>query len=244
MVKNNNNHATAYAAEALLSRVYFYHKDYDKAAVAATEVIESGQFSLVDSVAENYRDMTVTKEMIFALVSTQLDPSCGTLNGYYRLASKPRFIPSNGLIKIFLFTGGLDDQRYTKLFIESGGKLYTTKFDSRYMDVPLIRLAELYLTRAEYRAMANDITGAQEDVNMIRARAGLHDITDTITDKLLQDIYYERTKELFFEGDNFFNQKRLERTNISNLGLSWDNERLLYKVPQREIDVNPNLVQN
>jgi hypothetical protein len=242
--ESNNNHATSYAAEALLSRVYFYHREYDKAALAATSVIESGKFSLVDSVAANYQDMTITSEMIFVMMSTQLDPSCGTLNGYYRQASPARFIPSNGLIKTFLFTGGINDQRYTKLFKLVNGKLYTTKFDNRYMNVPVIRLAELYLTRAECRVEAGDITGAQEDVNVIRARAGLPNITSTAPDKLKLDIYYERAKELFFEGDNFFNQKRLEKAEISDLKLPWTSPRLLYKVPQREIDVNPNLIQN
>jgi len=243
LVKNNNNHATSYAAEALLSRVYFYHKDYNKAAIAATDIIESGQFTLVDSVKDNYLDQTVSSETIFALISTTLDPSCGTLNGYYRIASKPRFIPANSLIKIFLFTGGLADQRYTKLFIESGGKLYTTKFDNRYMDVPLIRLAELYLTRSECRANMGDTVGALADVNVIRARSGLPDLTYTLQSKLLQDIYYERTKELFFEGDSFFNMKRLEK-NISNENLLWNDPKLLYKIPQRELDVNPKLEQN
>jgi len=241
MVKNNNNHATAYAAEALLSRVYFYHKEYDKAAVEATNVIESGQFALIDSVKNNYLDMTVSDETIFALISTTLDPSCGTLNGYYRKASTPSLIPSISFLK--LFTGTPNDQRLKTLYKEINGKYYLTKFDHRYFDVPLIRLAELYLTRAECRVEAGDITGAQADVNMIRARAGVPDLTYTDPSTLKKFIYYERAKELAFEGDNFFNQKRLGRS-ISALNLPWNSERLLYKVPQREIDVNPNLVQN
>jgi len=241
MVKNNNNHATAYAAEALLSRVYFYHKEYDKAAVEATNVIESGQFALIDSVKNNYLDMTVSDETIFALISTTLDPSCGTLNGYYRKASTPSLIPSISFLK--LFTGTPNDQRLKTLYKEINGKYYLTKFDHRYFDVPLIRLAELYLTRAECRVEAGDITGAQADVNMIRARAGVPDLTYTDPSTLKKFIYYERAKELAFEGDNFFNQKRLGRY-ISALNLPWNSERLLYKVPQREIDVNPNLVQN
>ena len=162
------------------------------------------------------------------------------MNGFFRKASTPRFSPSNKMMEVFRFLSGEDDQRFTKLFVTIEGKTYTTKYDNRYMHVPLIRLAELYLTRAECRLEAGDTQGAVADVNVIRERAGL----DPVTSLTFSKIYWERYQELFFEGDNFHNQKRLQRPKISNLELSWDSPRLLYKIPQREIDVNPNLVQN
>lgn len=238
--EKNNNRATSWAAKALMCRVYFYNEDYENSALMATEVIDNGPFALVDSVQYNYQDETLTDEMIFVMVSTQLDASCGTLNGYFRKASTPRFSPSNKLLELFRFTGGEQDQRYTKLFAVIDGKSYTTKFDSRYMHVPLIRLAEMYITRSECRFRADDEAGALEDLNVIRERAGL----DPETNVTLTFITRERTKELFFEGDDFHNQRRLKKDKISNLELPWNNSRFLYKIPQRELDVNDNLVQN
>lgn len=237
--ESNSDRATKWAAKALLSRVYFYHKDYQKSAEAATEVIDSEKFILADSVQFNYTE-TLTDEIIFALMSAENDYSVGTLNGYYREASTPRFSPSNDMLRLFLFTGGLDDQRYTEFFHKTeGGKLFITKFDSRYMNVPLIRLAELYITRCECIFNGASIPGvsALSDLNETRRRAGLTAETSINATK----IYYERTKELAYEGDNFHNLKRLER-DIS--GLEFNNRRLLYPIPQREIDVNPNLQQN
>jgi len=75
---------------------------------------------------------------------------------------------------------------------------------------------------------------------MVRKSAGIPDTTN-INATL---IYYERFKELCFKGDNFFNQKRLKKEKISDKELPYNSVRLMYLIPQREMDVNPNLVQN
>jgi hypothetical protein len=108
------------------------------------------------------------------------------------------------------------------------------------MNVPLIRLGEVYLTRAESRFNLGNTVGALSDLNQTRRRAGL---IDTLTIDPNQ-IYYERSKELVFQGDNFFNMKRLQKQKISDDQLPWNDVRLMYLIPQREMDVNPNLVQN
>ncbi|MCK5823308.1 MAG: RagB/SusD family nutrient uptake outer membrane protein, partial [Bacteroidales bacterium] len=135
--------------------------------------------------------------------------------------------------------GGNTDQRLLQFFTkESDGKFYTKKFDDRYMNVPVIRLAELYLTRAESQFNINPSdTIILHDINIIRRRADLPDLSSVSSSA----IYLERTKELVFEGDNFFNMKRLQKTIA---GYDWDDVKLLFKIPQRERDVNPNLTQN
>jgi hypothetical protein len=237
--ESNDNRATSWAAKALLSRVYFYLNDWDNCLLLSDEVINSNKFALVDSVNANFSTV-ITSEIIFAILSTQTQPAAGTLNGYYRLASNGKFSPSTNMLKVFTFTGGLQDQRYRQFFIQQGGKFFTTMFDERYMNIPLIRLAEIYLNRAEARYNKGDTPGALADLNVIRKRAGLTD-TLQVNPNLL---YYERFKELVFQGDNFFNMKRLQKTEISDLKLPWNNIRLVYLIPQREMDINPNLVQN
>lgn len=233
----NDDRATSWAAKALLSRVYFFQKDYTNAAIQATDVIENSGFELADSVQQNYTP-TISKEIIFAIMSTSTDVSCGTLNMYYRIKSTPRFSPSNDIISYMTY-GGNTDQRLLQFFTkESDGKFYTKKFDDRYMNVPVIRLAELYLTRAESRFNINPSDAVVlHDINILRKRANLTDLTAVTSSA----IYLERTKELVFEGDNFFNMKRLEK---KIAGYEWDDVKLLYKIPQRERDVNPNLTQN
>ncbi|MFH1937558.1 MAG: RagB/SusD family nutrient uptake outer membrane protein [Bacteroidota bacterium] len=235
----NSNRATNWSAKALLSRVYFYMEQYQDCIDVSSEVIHDGGFKLVDSVKDNFSNV-VTSEIIFAVLSTQTSTSAGTLNGYYRLASNAKFSPSSGVLKVFTFTGGPEDQRYTELFYTDGGKYFTSMFDDRYMNIPLIRLAEVYLNRAESRFNLGNTQGALEDLNVVRKRAGVKDSVN-INPTLL---YAERFKELCFQGDNFFNQKRLKEDKISDKKLPWNDRRLLYLIPQREIDVNPNLQQN
>ncbi|HEV8081556.1 MAG TPA: RagB/SusD family nutrient uptake outer membrane protein [Chitinophagaceae bacterium] len=66
------------------------------------------------------------------------------------------------------------------------------------LNVPLIRLAELYLTRSYILFKKGDIGGATADLNAVRNRAGIGDLNHTITQ---DDILNERIKELGFEGD-------------------------------------------
>lgn len=237
--ESNDDRATSWAAKALLSRVYFYLNDWDNCISISDEVINSNKFSLVDSVNTNFSTV-ITSEIIFAILSTQVQPAAGTLNGYYRLASNGKFSPSTTMLKVFTFTGGLKDQRYRQFFINQNGKYFTTMFDDRYMNIPLIRLAEVYLNRAEAKFKLGDTPGALEDLNVIRKRAGVPDSLQVNPSVL----YYERFKELVFQGDNFFNMKRLQKMEISDLKLPWNSVRLMYLIPQREMDVNPNLVQN
>jgi len=51
----------------------------------------------------------------------------------------------------------------------------------------------------------------------------------------------ERMRELGFEGDRAWTLKRLK---MDIDGLSYNDEKLILPIPQREIDVNKNLVQN
>jgi hypothetical protein len=234
---SNNDRATKWAAKALLARVYFYHEDYAESAAACTEVIDGGGFTLEPQIISNY-SVTKSKEMIFGIMSTETDASCGTLNGYYRYKSSGKFSPSNDYIQVLASEKSAGDNRVLQLYENIDGKFFTKKFDDRYMNVPILRLSEMYLTRAESRVMITpDDPAALADLNVIRKRAGLTDAKKAT----LSAIYLQRIKELAFEGDHFFNMKRLKK---DIAGLPWNDVKLLFKLPQRELDVNPNLIQN
>ncbi len=81
-------------------------------------------------------------------------------------------------------------------------KYYRGEENPQNTSIPIFRLQEMYLTRAIINflggngASANQ-TAALEDVNAVRNKAGLNDLT-AITE---EDIHKERMKELAFEGD-------------------------------------------
>ena len=63
----------------------------------------------------------------------------------------------------------------------------------------VLRLAEVYLIRAEARAQQGNITGAQADLDTVRARAGLAATTAGDLPSLLTAILHERQVELVAE---------------------------------------------
>jgi hypothetical protein len=124
-------------------------------------------------------------------------------------------------------------------FALSGGNNYTRKHLDRYGNVPIVRLAEMYLTRAEANFRNSTAVGAAplNDLNLIRTRAGLPGLSSID----LAAITKERYLELAFEGHNLHEAKRLQKP----VGLlSWNSPKLILPIPQREIDVNKSLVQN
>lgn len=113
----------------------------------------------------------------------------------------------------------------------------------------VLRLAEQYLIRAEARAELDNTTGAADDINMIRNRAGLDDITVSSKEDILAAVAHERRIELFAEfGHRWLDLKRTGKSAdvLGSLDYKkpWESTQLLLPVPQEEISDNPRLTQN
>ncbi|MDO5978212.1 RagB/SusD family nutrient uptake outer membrane protein [Flavivirga spongiicola] len=111
----------------------------------------------------------------------------------------------------------------------------------------VFRLAEQYLIRAEARVQLAKITGAQEDINFIRNRARLSNTTAATTNELLDAILHERQVELFTEGGHrWFDLKRMGKAAevLAPIKSGWRDTDILFPIPESEILLNPNLVQN
>lgn len=114
-------------------------------------------------------------------------------------------------------------------------------------DFVLLRLAEQYLIRAEARAQQDNISGAQEDVNVIRTRAGLANTTATAKEALLEAVAQERRIELMVEGGHrWYDLKRTGKIDqvLSPLKADWQSTDALFPIPLQEILNNDNLTQN
>lgn len=122
-----------------------------------------------------------------------------------------------------------------------------------------LRLAEMYLIRAEANAKEGNDQLALDDVNVLRTRAGIPTyaigvITGSRT--ALDIVLEERWLELAFEGhrsyDLFRNGKPVVRNypgsqvvngNV-NQTINPGDDRVVFFIPQTEIDKNPSLQQN
>lgn len=234
--KSGTGLVTKYAAQAILARVYLQQGNYAAARDAANKVITSDQFALTPTFDEAFEDASNDSEMIFKVIVTDQD-GANDLNTFYA----PSTYQGRGDIRIqakhlALYTAG--DSRGT-FFVRASNNNFTAKFLDQYGDVPVARLAEMYLIRAEANQRLNTVIGATPlaDINRIRARAG----AKTLTTIDLNAILVERKLELAFEGQQVHDAKRLKR---SVGALVFSDNKLVIPIPQREIDTNKSLVQN
>ena len=120
-----------------------------------------------------------------------------------------------------------------------------------------LRLAEMYLNKAEALAKAGNNTDALIAINVVRVRANAPAWTTTTLAAanltVFQAVFNERRLELAWEGnssfDNFRNGLPMTRSYIdyffsAPLTIQPDDKRIISPLPLVEIQLNPNLVQN
>jgi len=134
-------------------------------------------------------------------------------------------------------------------------KFYASPRGPKIVDVKAMRVAEMYLIRAEGKAEAGDLAGAAADYNTLRAARITGYVNETFSSKdvAIAAIYEERARELCFEGFRFFDHLR-RGISISRLASdvqssSWQNLaasdfRMLFPIPQSSILANSNMEQN
>jgi starch-binding outer membrane protein, SusD/RagB family len=240
--------ANKYTAYALLARVKLYNGKWAEAADAASAVINSNQYTLALLQQAFLKD---SQETIWQLMPNGAGNNTAEGQLFIFIAAPPPNVAlSNSLIAAFepgdlrraTWTGAVSDGAST-WYHPFKYKENSNTGETREYSV-LFRLAEQYLIRGEARAMQGDIIGAQQDLNIIRNRAGLPDTQAFTQESLLAAFERERRVELFTElGHRFFDLKRTGRTNAV-LGLSkpgWDPNDVLWPLPAMELNANPNL---
>jgi hypothetical protein len=237
---DNDVFADKYAAEALLARVYLYQGNFPAARDAAHNVIENSGHALASSYARAFNNDMDGPEDIFAFQVTSQTGDNALITYYASEGNGGRggdITINDEYVALF---GGSSDERANFFYIspENGGRL-TSKYTNQFGNVPILRLAEMYLIRAEANLEAGTSTGNSpaDDVNIVRARSGAANLSSVTK----ADILEERQRELGFEG--FFIHD-VRRTKGTVGGLSWDNDKLVFPIPQSEMDTNPDMDQN
>lgn len=246
------------AIQALLSRVYLYMGKWQKSADYATLVINSGKYSLVSG--DDYLNMW----------SAQVAPKGGEIIFEVFGSNKNEYWDESGWTHLPYITGmgeeGSEDicatsdlfnlfeasDIRTKLFYKNENDNMVNKYHGkeggipRQVNVPVLRLAEMYLNRAEAILNGASIAGvtARGDLEAIATKRGA-----TVPAQI--NVFEERRKELFFEGHIVYDYARtgtaLVRTDfdgVNNKDVPFPNYRWAMPIPKREMDANPNMVQN
>jgi hypothetical protein len=250
----NSFSATRYACAGLLARVYLQQGNYAAAAAAANRAISTTSLSLngfygtnfgynTTNVATNVvlTTSTNTPEDIFTI---QLTAQSGT-NQLYTFYSRNSRADVNVQPQFLsLFETG-DTRASLNTTPTATAASYTRKYDAQYGNIKLMRVDEMLLTRAEANFRAGTTVGATPlaDINTIRTRAGLPALASVTLTQILK----ERRIELAFEGFRLGDLKRNQESTVdplSNAVIPWNSPRLVFPIPFREVNANPNLKQN
>lgn len=179
----------------------------------------------------------------------------------------PSATVDNMLLNLFSADTQSSDIRYNSIIekVTSGNNTYyvTNKFNVtdndptyEHFNPIVLRSSEMYLNRAEAYLNKDNLPNAAADVKAIIARAlnkEVADITITETNKteLKRIIENERAKELSFEGHQLYDIIRRKQDMVRSITttssiqkLTYPNDLFLKPIPQRELDINPNMVGN
>ena len=249
------------AIQALLSRAYLYMGQWQNAADYATKVITNPKFRMWTP--SQYRtvwtqDISTWGEVIFEIYgarSNSYDPFWTGVSYMTNPAGYADCAASNDLV--FMYEAG--DVRGT-LFrgVDDVPNLFwTLKYQGKgraqpdVANLPVLRLSEMYLNRAEAIVNGANVAGATaiSDLNVITSNRNARAYTAVTK----EDVFQERRKELAWEGHLWFDYSRCGRgmvrtdftgTNITNKDIPFPDNRWAMPINKRELDVNENLVQN
>uniref|UniRef100_F4C136 RagB/SusD domain-containing protein n=1 Tax=Sphingobacterium sp. (strain 21) TaxID=743722 RepID=F4C136_SPHS2 len=252
--EDQNIYATIWAVSALLAKTAFNLKDWKTVIDETTFVINSGRYTLesVSSVFHVDSKETVLQfwtQEGFITSATSLIPASATV--------VPSTLITDELYDVF------DDNDLRKLqwigtnVVTTNDEATSYHFPYKYKNRSMmdshreclvsIRLAEVYLLRAEAFLYLGEIAEAMADLNRIRERAGLQVLNTTDPEEVFSLLEKECRKELFAEwGIRFISLKRTGRLDevLGKAKPTWTPDAKNLPVPQNELMYNSNLKQN
>lgn len=239
--ETNTFFADRYAAEALLARVYLQRGNFTAARDAANNVIANSGHTLATSFAGAFNNDADGPEDIFAFQVTSQTGTNQLITFYADEGNGGR----GGDVSVTddyvaLFDDPTDER--ANFFYASGqsGNRLTSKYTNQFANIGVIRLAEMYLIRAEANVELGTTVGDTplNDLNALRARSSASLLAGDI---VKEDVLNERVLELAFEG---FAVHDIVRTQGSVDGFNYDAPQLVMPIPQSEMDTNPQMQQN
>lgn len=256
---------------AFLSRAYLYNGDMTNV-IASANAVSANVTSLADFPGV-WKDVSNPSEGVLARLIldsennvaigtdySQTSPTNGVKSEYVADFDFYNMYQNNDVRKGAYFStssfAGNNYNHIAKFFGKTGQT-------NNFVDAKVIRMAEVMLNKAEAYAdpsVANDVL-ALAALDAVRSQRYTGFVSGGETGSALRDaIALERRLELAYEGHRFFDLKRTgqdvtrsttngdlaDGTGAPAVGtlLSAGDDRFQLPIPQAEMDVNPNMVQN
>lgn len=246
------------AIQALLSRVYLYMEEWQKAADYATKVINCGKYNLA------------TGEDYVSMYSAATAPAGGEIILEVYGSNKNEYWDNSGWTHLSYLTSldGSGDICATsdlynlfedgdirqQLYKQNENDWFCVKYvgkegaNPRQTNVPIIRLSEMYLNRAEAIINGASVSGvtAEADLKTLASKRNATASAATRT-----GVFTDRRKELAFEGHIAYDYARTNTSlvrndfdEVNNKDVAFPSYMWAMPIPKRELDANENMVQN
>ncbi len=254
-VNSDQGRLSVLATKGIKAKVHLYKEEWDKARKLATEVISDGAYVLLTNAeyAGSWAS-AYSSESMFSVANTLVDnPGSNALGYFYAQVGYGDGLSSQDLFDLFdpadvrldlmeqgVRTGAEDPAFFVNKYAQAA-----TKEDN----IPVLRLSEMYLIRAEANAELGgaDEAAAQADLETIIKRAWptAPDVVETgqaLKDKILE----ERRKELNFEGNRLFDLNRKKKDinmirSTESFVETYPNDKFILPIPIAEINANTSL---
>lgn len=236
--ESNGSRADRYTALAFLARVYLQQSNYTSARDAVTTIIESGNYSMNNNILQAFTEDN-TEESIWE-IEQDVQNNAGDSND--GLATFYADLPGIGRADVrieedFVNSYEPDDLRKELWYYNNGDEdnpvLFTAKWSSAYQNLPVVRLAEMYLIRAECNLrLGGAVIGdtPENDLAQVRNRERVN--LKPIVNPTIADVMTERLHELAFEGVRIHDIKRLQG---STGDFAWNSDLLVFPIPAQEV---------
>ncbi|MBK9106172.1 MAG: RagB/SusD family nutrient uptake outer membrane protein [Saprospiraceae bacterium] len=264
--------ATTGAVNAVLAKVYAAQEPHDWAKVNQyCDAVISGGYALLPEFDQLWDNaMKNSAESIFEINYSggSTDGNWG-VNIFRGVDWKKFNLPSNDLIAAFDAENDLIRKNASIIFEDVSGLWSDPHYPQTHypfinkwrnfggdgaQNYIFIRLADILLLKAEALNESGDVNGAAAIVNQIRERVNLNPTTANSQAAMRLAIEKERRLELAYEGVRWYDLKRTGRAievmsatkgaDGNPIGYALTTERLLWPIPQAELDKNANLTQN
>lgn len=263
---DNVGRATKGAAATLLAKVQLTLGNTSEAETTLRRIVDNYNYKLLPNYADIWGpDNENNEESIFEVqfisggigqgsaLTNEFSPSADLQTGQGFGRNRPTEAMENAFVP--------GDLRFEPsmgtTWINTEGEVIVQNYVRKYESNPptendsdnnfvVFRYADVLLMLAEAIGESQE---SYDLINQVRARAGLDDIDTTMPGSFQDKLLNERQVELAFENHRWADLKRFgaivdkltaAESDVINAG----NIRELFFIPQREMDINPNFVQN
>lgn len=256
---NDPGRPNSYAAMALLGKVHLTLKEYGDARTQLGNVINMGGYDLEPSYEDVFSLSNELNDEIIMAIEFKANSNGEGQSFSHEMTIQGEFGGLNNPTTSFIDSASAIDTIRTNFYITTDSPPLCGKYLSNANpldagnDWPLLRYADVLLMFGEAENELNGPTQIALDyINYTRNRAGLASLTTadiTSAEEYRLAMERERRYELAFENHRWFDLLRTGRAlDVMNAqgadqGFTVPSYRLLYPIPQREIDVSNGLLK-